>query len=80
MNDDSVDWQTQLRELVKTSNHVIRNIDKALLIKQPIQEYRQNICDSCEFYIQKQDRCKKCGCIMKVKTKLYAARCPINKW
>mgnify|MGYP000886643682 CR=1 FL=1 len=79
-NDDTVDWKTQLRQLVRTSNDVIQNIDKAVLIKQPIKEHRLNICNSCEFYIQKQDKCKQCGCIMNIKAKLYAARCPVGKW
>lgn len=77
---DTVDWKTQLRSLVQTSNDIIKNVDKAILIKGDVKLHRQKICDMCEFYIQKQDKCKKCGCIMKVKTKLYSARCPVGKW
>jgi hypothetical protein len=37
------------------------------------------ICQSCEFFTKRQT-CAKCGCIMKLKTKLEKARCPIRKW
>lgn len=41
---------------------------------------RLAICQTCEFFIQKTERCRKCGCFMKLKTKLEKANCPINKW
>ena len=40
---------------------------------------RWDICMDCEF-LHKQNRCKKCGCFMKVKTKISIASCPIRKW
>ena len=43
------------------------------------QEKRWDICKKCP-ELKPSNRCKKCGCFMKVKTKLNLASCPINKW
>ena len=40
---------------------------------------RINICLGCE-HLMKHTRCAKCGCFMKVKTRLAQAKCPIGKW
>jgi hypothetical protein len=42
--------------------------------------YRLDICKSCEFFRAKTETCRKCGCFMKLKTKLKNANCPIGKW
>ena len=39
---------------------------------------RLEICGSCEFFFM--GICKKCGCVMKLKTKLQEATCPLDKW
>lgn len=41
---------------------------------------RLDICRSCEFFRPRTEQCKKCGCFMKLKTKLERAHCPIGKW
>ena len=57
-----------------------------LLSPQTIQaseeksKYRHEICMGCENHVHITDQCKKCGCFMKIKTKLDAAKCPIGKW
>ena len=40
---------------------------------------RIKTCLGCE-HLKKHTRCDKCGCFMKVKTRLAAAKCPIGKW
>jgi hypothetical protein len=47
---------------------------------EEIAEHRLTICVNCEFYRARTNQCKKCGCFMKLKTKLESARCPIGKW
>lgn len=42
--------------------------------------YRLEICKQCPFFMQATQQCRKCGCFMKLKTRLENARCPINKW
>jgi len=52
---------------------------------------RLNICIGdkdflpCEEYFKLTGQCKKCGCFVKAKTKVYKRgnrieRCPLNKW
>lgn len=41
---------------------------------------RFDICKDCPEFIQITSRCKKCGCIMSLKTKLEEATCPLGKW
>ena len=41
---------------------------------------RMQTCLGCEHLIKLTHQCKKCGCLMNLKTKLSEAKCPINKW
>ena len=41
---------------------------------------RMQICLGCEHLIKLTHQCKKCGCLMNLKTKLKDATCPIGKW
>lgn len=43
-------------------------------------EKRYDICKACPELIGLTSQCKKCGCIMSLKTKLEMATCPIGKW
>jgi len=47
---------------------------------EKIAEDRFAICKTCPELIQLTSQCKKCGCIMSLKTKLAAATCPLGKW
>ena len=46
---------------------------------QDIIDKRWEICKSCEF-LTDTNRCLKCGCFMKVKTRVATVACPIRKW
>ena len=48
--------------------------------QEDIIDVRLEICKACEFYRAKTNQCRKCGCFMKLKTKLEHAKCPIGKW
>ena len=41
---------------------------------------RMEICRNCDKFEPIQERCKQCGCFMKVKTSLRTASCPLNRW
>lgn len=41
---------------------------------------RMDICKACPELIQLTSQCKKCGCIMNIKTRLEKAECPLGKW
>lgn len=47
---------------------------------EELVEQRLAICRSCEFFRPRVEQCKKCGCFMKLKTKLERSHCPIHKW
>ena len=51
-----------------------------MLHDQEIIDKRWAECEKCEFLIKPTNNCKKCGCFMKVKTKVASAACPIGKW
>jgi hypothetical protein len=44
------------------------------------QKSRMDICNGCPELIDLTKQCKKCGCVMPLKTKLKMATCPLNKW
>lgn len=48
--------------------------------EQEIAAARFEICKSCEFFRPRTETCQKCGCFMKLKTRLERANCPIGKW
>ena len=41
---------------------------------------RMNICLKCPELLSVTHQCKKCGCLMDLKTKLIEASCPLGKW
>ena len=45
-----------------------------------LSEQRFSVCQACPELISLTSQCKKCGCFMTVKTKMQAAKCPLNKW
>ena len=49
-------------------------------VDEKISKQRSDICKSCPELIKSTTQCKKCGCFMKVKTKMEKATCPIGKW
>ena len=49
-------------------------------VSEEIAEKRFNICKGCPELIKLTHQCKKCGCLMNLKTKLKDATCPIEKW
>jgi hypothetical protein len=49
-------------------------------VTDEVQQQRFDICKACPELIKMTSQCKKCGCIMKLKTKLEKATCPLQKW
>jgi len=47
---------------------------------EEVVDTRYSICKQCPEFIKLTTQCKKCGCVMKAKTKLKDAECPIGKW
>lgn len=60
--------------------HIWNMIDGSQRAQADIAQERLAICEGCEFFRPKSKTCQKCGCFMKLKTKLEKAHCPVGKW
>jgi len=49
-------------------------------VDEQTSERRLAICKACPELIKTTNQCKKCGCLMNLKTKLNNAQCPLGKW
>ena len=80
MDDENLTpWQRYKKNLGQTRPWDV--LDRAKHVDdEKIAEDRFAICKACPELIQLTNQCKKCGCIMSLKTKLAAATCPIGKW
>ena len=69
-------------EEYKAKNSVtpIDLLNKNNYIEKVESEKRMQTCLGCEHLIKLTHQCKKCGCLMNLKTKLKDATCPIGKW
>lgn len=54
--------------------------DPVLRTTEEIAAGRYDLCKGCEHFISATTQCTQCGCIMKAKTLLKNAECPIGKW
>lgn len=58
---------------------VIRMVNgEDIIIESDEQHKRLMICGECNHFTGKS--CGKCGCNMKIKTKLTGSKCPVGKW
>jgi hypothetical protein len=55
-------------------------IDGSPRAKKNIARERFKICRECPELIKPINVCGQCGCLMKLKTKLADATCPLGKW
>lgn len=49
-----------------------------LRVDEETQKQRLGICASCEH--NRLSVCKKCGCILRLKTQWAGTKCPVGKW
>ncbi|MAH50982.1 hypothetical protein CMI37_34515 [Candidatus Pacearchaeota archaeon] len=74
--------EDEVQEVVKTQKFDLRGMSDRLknvmLHDQEVIDKRWDICKGCEFL--NDNKCEKCGCYMKVKTRVATARCPVGKW
>lgn len=80
--DSSPSLKDQINDLSEIAKESAKNIlsGKRAIADDNIVSFRLNLCEACEFYVKDQSRCKKCGYFMKAKTKMFVAKCPVNKW
>jgi hypothetical protein len=72
-------WQQWKKNLGETRPWDIANPNIDWADEEKAEE-RFSICKACPELIKLTTQCKKCGCFMKVKTKLDLATCPIGRW
>ena len=53
---------------------------KGVLVPEEVSKLRLEECGRCDYYDKQQNRCRKCGCYMKVKVKFVNTSCPVGKW
>lgn len=68
---------TEIIQQVSTDS--ITEID-FLLDKENQSQTRLDICRGCDQLLPIVNMCRQCGCLMNIKTRIYSATCPINKW
>ena len=75
--------EEEVQDIVKSQKFDMRGMSNRLknvwLHDQEVIKKRWDICKGCEFLTEK-DKCLKCGCFMKVKTRVATVACPIGKW
>lgn len=58
----------------------IEDISDDIKVSEEVREKRFLICSDCDRLDKKLNMCKECGCLMKMKTWLTIAECPLKKW
>ncbi len=72
-------WQKYKKNLGETRPWDVVNPNTEWATDEVVEK-RYSICQMCPEFISLSTQCKKCGCIMKLKTKLEKATCPLEKW
>ena len=72
-------WQRYKKNLGETRVWDILK-DGTQYVNEEKSKQRLDICKLCPEFIKTTKQCKKCGCVMTLKTKLEKAECPIGKW
>ena len=60
-------------------NRVPKFLHKFLTFDEEKLKERWDACNGCEFLNDKL-MCKKCGCFMRLKSRVKSTKCPIGKW
>lgn len=68
-----------VQEQLTDTTDTITEID-FLLDKENQSQTRLDICRGCDQLLPIVNLCKQCGCQMNIKTRLFASKCPLNKW
>lgn len=63
-----------LESFIKYSTSGFKNVDIET------KKHRNSICNSCELWNSKSNRCNHCGCFLDIKTSWATESCPLGKW
>ena len=80
--DDYPDFWEQIEGFKKFAESVDQGAKegKGILVPEEVSKLRLEECGRCDYYDKQQNRCRKCGCYMKVKVKFVNTSCPVGKW
>ena len=73
------EWEKWKQSLGETRPWHMLNTNAKISDSDTIKA-RLDICQACPELIKLTTQCKQCGCIMKMKTQLIEAECPLGKW
>jgi hypothetical protein len=79
MSEKLTPWQEYKKNLGNTRPWDFLN-SKTEYAPEDEQIKRYDMCKACPEFVKLTTSCKKCGCVMSLKTKLAEAECPIGKW
>ena len=75
--------RNEIKEVFETGKLDMRGISdrfkNVIIHDEDVVNRRWDICKAWP-ELMDSNRCKQCGCFMKVKTKISTSRCPIGKW
>ena len=77
-SEEGITFKDRLKMFVKTMWAWARNGFK--LEEEQTAQARLEICEDCTHLNKVSYQCDMCGCMMKKKTKLSGASCPLSKW
>lgn len=73
----------QGKNLAQFTFDVVKSVMKnqeSLFVSADVREKRLETCKKCEYYDDRQVRCRHCGCFLEHKVKFSIDSCPLGKW
>lgn len=68
---------TMSRALVSETVAVVMGVPP---VSEAMRETRLAACQGCDAFDSNQQRCRHCGCVVELKSRLRTAHCPSQKW
>lgn len=79
--DKVIQYPSKLQMAKNLAKSTVKHIANGRqMVTKEEQEKRLEICGGCEYFDEKANRCKDCGCMLSVKTKWASSTCPQGKW
>lgn len=66
--------------MVASARDILRAARNLVLVEAPVREARTACCHACDEYRASADRCRVCGCFVRISAAIALADCPRGKW
>jgi len=82
MAEEPPPYTERLKNLAETCKEVFKQhrLGQGILIPREEVIQRLECCDVCLHLMPNKKGCAKCGCLLSVKVRFKAAKCPIGEW